>query len=206
MSKYIDKIVYINLDKRTDRRIEIENELNSYELTNYERFSAFETNGFGTLGCSNSHLQVLKNAKREGYRNILILEDDFTFIVSKDEFELELSKLFEDDTKVDFDVCMISYRLKNGFEVDEYPYLIKANDVQTASGYIVNSHFFDVLINLYEETNKHLEETREHWLYANDQAWKILQPISNWYCFSKRIGKQRLSFSDNANECTDYGF
>lgn len=56
MSKYIDKIVYINMDKREDRRFEVENELNSHGWTNYERFQAIETNGFGILGCSKSHL------------------------------------------------------------------------------------------------------------------------------------------------------
>ena len=58
MSENIDKIIYINLNKRTDRRIQIEAELNDYDLK-YERFEAIETPGFGILGCGLSHLQVL---------------------------------------------------------------------------------------------------------------------------------------------------
>lgn len=199
MSQNIDKIIYINLDKRADRKEEIENELNHFAITNYERFPAIETAGFGILGCSNSHLEVLKLAKERGYKNILILEDDFQFLVTKEVFEEELTKLFE----IDFDVCMLSYNLNDGREC-EYPFLWKAHDVQTASGYIVNSTFYDSLIHVYEESTRMLEQTRMHWLYANDQSWKILQPQNNWYCFKTRIGKQRDGFSDNANSFVIY--
>jgi glycosyl transferase family 25 len=93
MSHNIDKIFYINLEKRKDRREEIEKELDTFGL-NYERFEAIETPGFGILGCGISHLSVLKLAKERKYKNILILEDDFTFIVSKEEFEKSLNLFF----------------------------------------------------------------------------------------------------------------
>ena len=50
MSKYIDHIFYINLDKRADRRGEIETQLNAFGLS-YERFTAIETPGQGIVGC-----------------------------------------------------------------------------------------------------------------------------------------------------------
>lgn len=78
MSTNIDKIIYINLNKRIDRRTDIEKDLNDFNLE-YERFEAIETPGFGILGCGQSHLAVLKLAKERGYKNILIFEDDFTF-------------------------------------------------------------------------------------------------------------------------------
>jgi glycosyl transferase family 25 len=198
MSNNIDKIFYINLDKRQDRKIEIENELLSRELTNFERFQAIETVGFGILGCSRSHLEVLKIAKQRGYKNVLILEDDFLFLVEKEELEQKLTEFFNSEAANDYDVCMISYNLVDGKE-SKYPFMIKANEVQTASGYLVNAKFFDDLINLYEESTILLEQTGQHWVYANDQVWKKLQPQNNWYCFETRIGKQRSGFSDNAN-------
>jgi len=42
MSNYIDKIIYINLSKRTDRSEEIENELNNFNLHPL-RFEAIPT-------------------------------------------------------------------------------------------------------------------------------------------------------------------
>jgi glycosyl transferase family 25 len=61
MSHTIDKIVYINLDKRPDRKEEIENELNSFDLK-YIRYKAIE-HDMGIVGCGYSHLNVLKMAK-----------------------------------------------------------------------------------------------------------------------------------------------
>jgi len=200
MSKNIDKIIYINLNKRTDRRELIESELNNFDLK-FERFEAIETQGFGILGCGLSHLQVLKIAKERSYENILILEDDFTFLISKEEFEKELNNFF--NSNIDFDVCFLSYNLIKKEET-QYKFIVKALECQTASGYIVNKKYYDKLINLYEIAMPLLEQTQQHWNYANDQIWKQLQIKDNWYCFSKRIGKQRPGCSDNSQTYFDY--
>jgi GR25 family glycosyltransferase involved in LPS biosynthesis len=195
MSKYIDKIFYINLDKRTDRREKIEKQLNEYGLE-YERYSAIPTPHSGIVGCGYSHLNVLKIARERGYKNVLILEDDFEFVVSKEEFEKQLIKLFE--SGLQFDVCMISYIIKNSQEAaPEYPFVRRILDGQTASGYIVKQHYLDELINLYEWAIPLLDRTNEHWNYANDLVWKRLQPNHQWYYTTKRLGRQSDSYSDN---------
>jgi len=200
MSEHIEKIVYINLNKRTDRKEQIESELNNFGL-DYERYEAIETPEFGLLGCSKSHLNILKMAREKGYKNILILEDDFTFLVSKEEFEKQLTNFFK--SNIDYNICMISYNLKNS-EPTEFDYLVRALDVQTASGYIVNSNYYNKLIDLYEWSCPLLAETHAHWLYANDMVWKKYQIIDKWFCFKNRIGKQRPSYSDTCNCFQDY--
>ena len=193
MSENIDKIFYINLDKRADRREEIEKELSDYGL-DAERYAGIYTPHSGIVGCGYSHLNVLKLAKERGYKNVLILEDDIQFVVSKEEFEESLRTFFE--SNVDYDVCLISYIIQKS-EESSYPFLRKIIDGQTASGYIVNSHYFDVLIELYEWAIPLLDRTNEHWIYANDLVWKRLQPEGKWYYFIKKLGKQRSSYSDN---------
>jgi glycosyl transferase family 25 len=199
MSKNLSKIIYINLNKSTDRREEVEKELNNFNLQ-FERFEAIETPGFGILGCGLSHLQVLKIAKERNYENILILEDDFTFLVSKEVFEEELTKFF--NLNIDYDVCMLSYNLIK-YENTSSNFIIKALEVQTASGYIVNKKYYNKLIDLYEKSMPLLQETRQHWIYANDQIWKQYQEKDNWYCFSRRIGKQRSGYNCEGVYC-DY--
>jgi glycosyl transferase family 25 len=196
IKQYIDGVFYINLDKRTDRREEIETELNRMNLP-FERFSAIATPGRGILGCGLSHLAVYKLAKARGYKNVLILEDDFIFIITKDELYELLEKLFTEN--VDFDVCMLSYLLNSYEDCSEYPFLKKVKDAQTASAYIVNEKYYDKLIELYEWAMPLLDTTGSHWIYANDQVWKKLQPNDKWYCFTERIGIQSDGFSDNAN-------
>jgi glycosyl transferase family 25 len=203
MSHNIDKIIYINLKKREDRKLLIENELENYTLKNYERFEAIETPGMGFIGCANSHLTVLKIAKERNYKNILIIEDDFVFTVDKNKFESQLNKFFE--LEIPFDVCMLSYNMIQSKPTD-YDIINQVIEAQTSSGYIVNNHYYDTLIKLYEESNPLLQVTKQHWIYANDQIWKQLQKIDTWYYFNERIGKQRPGYSDNGecyvdNEC-----
>jgi GR25 family glycosyltransferase involved in LPS biosynthesis len=182
MSKYINKIIYINLDKRSDRLNEIQNELQNFNLIKIsERYSAIY-HSMGIVGCGQSHLSVIKIAKERKYENILILEDDFYFTVSKDEFEKNLNLFFE--SNIDYDVCMLSYNLIKYEELPEYPFLLKVLDAQTASGYIINEKYYDVLIKLYEEAMPLLESTKMHWIYANDQIWKKKQITDKWYCFT----------------------
>lgn len=213
INKYIDKVIYINLEHRKDRKEEIENELKNYNIE-YERFNAVATPEFGIIGCTKSHLEIFKMAKEKGYKNILILEDDFMFIVSKEIVEEQIELLFNSgnissniDTAISspchFDVCMLSYNLIKSKECSDYPFLKKVLEVQTTAGYIINESMYDKLIDLYTWTIPHLTNTRQHWVYALDQIWKILQPISKWYCFNIRIGKQRPSYSDLGNKWVD---
>ena len=100
---------------------------------------------------------------------------------------------------------MISYHIEKGEICNDYPFLTKVFDAQTASGYIVNKGMYDKLINLYEWSVPLLEENGGHWLYANDIVWKSIQPESNWYCFTERMGIQRGCVNDNTGVYTFYG-
>jgi glycosyl transferase family 25 len=202
MSQNINKIFYINLDKRKDRKEEIESELTKYNLFDKsERIRAIETPGQGILGCTMSHLNAIKLAKERNYDNVLILEDDFQFMISKEEFENQLKTFFE--SQISYDVCMISYNIQRS-EQTEHTFLKKVIEAQTASGYIIHNSFYDKMIELYEWAIPLLEQTKQHWHYANDQCWKNLQPHSKWYCFTTRCGRQRAGYSDNSGQFEDH--
>ena len=104
MSSNICKIIYINLDKRPDRRSEIEGELSRMGLVG-ERFPAIETKP-GYIGCSQSHRNILLRAIAENWENVLILEDDFQFVIDKKTFEERMVNFFT--SKIPYDVLMIS--------------------------------------------------------------------------------------------------
>ena len=193
MSQNIDHIFYINLEHRKDRKEDFENELKIMNLE-AERFNAIKCTP-GIAGCGYSHLAVLKLAKERKYKNVLIFEDDFTFLVDKDTFESNLKQFFEEISE--FDVCMLSYSLLQFENIPNINSVMKVFEAQTASAYIVHENFYDSLISLYEEAIPILEKTDHHWIYANDQCWKKLQPSSLWYAMKTRIGKQRPGFSDN---------
>lgn len=205
MTSNIDKIIYINLEHRLDRKDQIETELNKLGL-NYERYNAIYNKGNGSLGCALSHLNVLKLAKERKYKNILILEDDFTFLVDKSTLEDNLFKFYNSPISSNFDVCMLGYNLIKYNKLPESlgSFMYKILEAQTASAYIVNQHYYDKLISLFEYASQQLSLTGIHWLYAIDQIWKPLQLTDNWYCFNPRIGLQRASYSDNTEKWENY--
>ena len=202
MSHNIEKIIYINLDRRNDRREQIEQELKTMDLYDKaERFQAIDRPKKGIVGCTYSHLAVLKYAKENNWKNVLILEDDFTFLVDKETFETKLQEFF--NANIPYDVCMISYHIQRE-EATNYPFLKKVIEAQTASGYIVHQDFYDKIIELYEYAAPILDKHMQHWIYANDQIWKRLQPQANWYALETRCGKQRSGYSDNSDKFMEY--
>lgn len=228
LHQYIDKIIYINLDKRTDRREQMERQLDAFGLS-YERFPAIH-HSFGIVGCSQSHQAVYRLAKERGYKNIWILEDDFEFVVSRTTLEQRMMELLESGLPA-CDVCMLAY---NALETNDIPAFLHCTpeswseaersiasslrhpsssfpslwmrimSAQTASSYIVWAHYYDKLIELYDTAIPLLEQTQQHWNYANDQVWKLLQSQDRWIAPKQRFGKQRDGFSDNAQEYVSY--
>jgi GR25 family glycosyltransferase involved in LPS biosynthesis len=198
LSKYIDHVVYINLERRKDRRTHIENQLRAYGVTEFERFNAFDRPGQGIVGCGYSHLAVLKMARERKYKNVLILEDDFRFVSSYEKFKKQITQFFESSISQNYDVCMLGYNLRQCTDCPEFPFVKRVQFAQTASGYIVNARYYDHLIELYEWAIPLLEKTGQHWVYANDVVWKDLQMNDIWYCFTDRVGNQLEGFSDNA--------
>jgi len=195
MSENIDKIIYINLKKREDKQQFIVNELNTYGL-NYERFEAIDYIQQGNVGCSLSHLAVLKIAKERGYKNILILEDDFKFKLSKEDFENTLKQFF--DSSIEYNVCMFYYDIDAEI-VDIQNGVKRILKSHGTVGYLVNQNYYDTLIQIIEESIPKLIETKQHWNYAIDTCWRHLQRKDLWYGFSPTIGHYAFFNSD----CTD---
>jgi GR25 family glycosyltransferase involved in LPS biosynthesis len=74
VSSFFQKIVCINLDRRTDRWVECQVEFEKLGFQ-AERISAV-AHPHGPYGCSLSHLQAIR--KHAHLENLFVLEDDFT--------------------------------------------------------------------------------------------------------------------------------
>ena len=194
-------IVYINLESRTDRREHMESQLASYGLE-ATRFNAVANPGFGIWGCGQSHLAVLKMAQSNGWPQVWILEDDFVFLLSPDEIREQLATL------PDFDVFMAAYNMRESSAlVDEPEHADKFCRVRyahTASSYMIKSHYYQKLIDLYEDALPKLLATKKHWIYANDAVWRDLQQSDRWIAPNARWGKQMDGYSDNAQSVVQY--
>lgn len=201
---FLDKAVYINLEDRKDRRKEIENELNKIPKTKIIRFNAIK-NKIGHIGCSQSHIKVLQMAINEGWKNVLIIEDDAMFNNYNNGYKI-LINLIKNNPK--FDVITFG-NTQAKFDSQT----MKLYEGQTTTAYIVNRHYYKTLLENFKNGLTELLKIQhltpsERLPYENkyciDQYWKLLQKKDNWYIVNPALMIQRPSKSSITNQEVDY--
>lgn len=195
----IDRIYYINLDKREDRKEHIINMLTNCNLIDITERIPATYNELGHLGCSLSHIKTIEKFIDSGLDTCLIMEDDL-FIKDTESFVSRIQKLF--DNNIDFDIVQVS---GNHFklEVCEQRWLRRVYDSQTTSGYIITKKFAPILLENFKASSELLKQGKNHF-YCLDIYWKKLQPISKWYCFYRALAHQMKSYSDIEKRITSY--
>jgi GR25 family glycosyltransferase involved in LPS biosynthesis len=195
----INHAFYINLLTRPDRKQHVESQLSLLGI-NAERFNAIKMPN-GALGCSISHLKCLKIAKEKNWPHLLIVEDDITFL-NPELFKNQLNKFLKNHNN--WDVVLIG-----GNNVPPHQNIddtcIKVSKCQTTTGYLVNGHYIDTLIDNFktgiEQLMKHPEQ---HTLYAIDKYWFSLQQRDKWYLIIPLTVTQREDYSDIEKRATNY--
>lgn len=209
----IDHIFYINLDKRTDRDEDIKQEIKKLDkdLSFTTRFSACVYHGThckklnGAIGCSLSHLEVLKICQKNGYENCIVLEDDFTFIIPQEDVIKKFEHFFSEYGE-QYDMLLLGTHCAKYHDIGD-ELVFKVTNSQTTSGYIINKKFYSALIANIEEGVTKLMSSHNLSLWGIDMYWKKLQDEHNIYTFNNddfKIGKQRPSFSDIEGVNVDY--
>jgi len=197
--KDIKNIYYINLESRVDRKKFIEKQMENLGL-NVTRFNAIKHH-IGAIGCSLSHLQLLKFAKEQNFDHILILEDDIHFL-KPDLFVSNIDNFLKNHKN--FDVLLIA-----GNNVGNYTIIdkncVKIQACQTTTGYLVKKHYFDKLINNFENGVNNLIKTPSlEKIYTIDQYWKSLQLIDTWYLLTPLCVSQKPNYSDIEKKRMNY--
>ena len=89
INNVFDKVYLINLEQDTDKYQTMKNKLDNLNIQ-FELFKAIDGHKLnnckllrvgnkGAVGCKMSHMTILRNAKKNNYSKILILEDDIYF-------------------------------------------------------------------------------------------------------------------------------
>ena len=195
----IQHAFYINLDSRPDRKQHVERQLGIIGI-NAQRFKAIKLPN-GALGCSMSHLKLIETAKANNWPHILVVEDDILF-TNPSLFVQQCNKFLS--THKEFDVALISgnnvppYR-----EIDDT--CVQVTKCQTTTGYLVQNHYFDTLIQNYKMGIQNLmREPENHRIYAIDKFWFNLQAIHKWYLIIPLTVTQREDYSDIEKRPTNY--
>lgn len=189
----IHRVVYINLDERVDRRAHVEEQLSRvFPAERIQRFSAIK-DVKGSIGCSKSHIAVLELAKVNGWPNVLIVEDDFTW------------------NNFDKGKPILERFLANPYDVIMFcgTYVIAKEDgrllsAQTTTAYVVDQGYYDTLLANYREGVALLGATGDYSQYALDQFWKRLQPVDRWFIVRPNMGFQLPGYSDIEKKAVNY--
>jgi hypothetical protein len=204
----IDQIFYINLDKRLDRKAEIENELHTkFNCTKAIRVPGICQDGVrGIYGCTMTHITLFRRMIEAGWNTMMVFEDDCEMLTSINEIEPYINSFLADE-KLDI-LC-----IGNSCGINE-PYnqlLNRCYNTQTTSCYIIKKQFVSTLLGVYfDDPDKALTMTPDNcptWsshLSYIDVGWFPLQKTHMFVMPNKRQVQQRASFSDITNKFEQY--
>jgi len=198
----IDGIVYINLEKRDDRKRLLLEELSRIEvdMSKVNKVAGSYIPKNGHKGCVQSHILALTMAKMNKWKYIMIFEDDMELNVSPDEFNNNINDILDymSSNNIPWDVIMLATghggnskkTLENNDRFVKVPY------ATTSSGYIVNEKYYDILLDVFKNCNDNMSKDKwgggEWWEpYALDQQWNKLQEKDQWYGFKNDLIIQR---------------
>jgi GR25 family glycosyltransferase involved in LPS biosynthesis len=206
LHQYFDKIYYINLDKDIKRRERCEELFKQYGIK-AERFAGIDLQkekenylnhippnnklNDGEIGCFLSHLLIIKEAKKCGYKNVLIFEDDI-------EFQPNFIDLFEKFIKQLPQDWGLLYLSGNHIET---PHLISQNIMKikktlTTHSYAIKEEIYDIILQHPKLFQLPLDTFYAEYIQANYPS----------YCFYPHLTYQRPSHSHIQNQFVNYAF
>jgi GR25 family glycosyltransferase involved in LPS biosynthesis len=150
---YFDGGFYLNLDKRTERKEAFEKRSKEagFEV---ERFPAIQLkeedvpNPFNgrdwhiKISCTYSHFEMIKEAKRRGWKNCVVFEDDCVFV---DGFMQKAQNCINELKNIEWDMFFLGGEPNK--ETEYYSdNIVKTDGIYGAHSYIVNHTFYDKIL------------------------------------------------------------
>jgi len=187
LNEIFDGIFIVSMDCMPERFLECSTELIRNGITKIEKQSGVIHNCGKTvfdreMGCKLSHIEIVKKAKKRGYRNIFIFEDDALFIKPLDDYINKISEFLQGK---DWDL----FYLGGNHQTKPIPVnndFVICTRMLTTHAYGINSCAFDEILR-YErnELNNPIDG-----IYAD-----IIQKRKKSYALNPRIVTQKECFS-----------
>jgi len=197
----IQNVLYINLERRIDRRQMITAELAKLGwIQNPQWFKAIEMEN-GAIGCTISHIKCIEMAKNLNWSHVLICEDDIKF-TEPSLFTENIDKFLS--SGIEWDVILLAGNNVGRYRTTDSG-AVQIQMCQTTTGYLVKREYYDKLIyNFKEGLGKLIREPNLHTKYAIDKYWFYLQRIDRWYLIFPLTVTQQSAYSDIENRNTNY--
>lgn len=201
----IDKVFYINLEKRADRRVEIEEELTTKFLFNKaERFPGIPYEP-GLAGCTMSHICLFRKMILNDWETMMVFEDDAQLLTSREEIDKHINVFLEDDT---LDILCIGNSCGDNTPYNEL--MNRCFNTQTTSCYVIKKKFVKTLLECYfgnpEESMTYPADSNDlgNHIGGIDTSWAPLQKTHYFMMPKIRQVLQRPSYSDISHKMADY--
>jgi hypothetical protein len=159
---FFKEAFYVNLDYRTDRRLQFESEMKLYNLDNYiQRYPAclpklddvkeddIALMGYRKLGaCGRSHRNIVQYAKDKDLDNILIFEDDAVFYNDGPEPAIDLIEKALDilATIPDWDLFFMGGIICTPDIEQPVNTLLKVDNILTTHAWAINKKCYDEVL------------------------------------------------------------
>lgn len=214
----VDAVLFINLDSRPDRKIQLTEELRTIGMPEEKifRLSAVKRN-WGILGCGLSHEAAMRFIVEKGWKRALILEDDAAFEYkdrerwNKGMTDIQRLVTSSGDSDIDstWDVIFMGgfVRDPKGPVKTEYPTLWRTKNTNCLHAYIVRGEYAKKMLPHIETATQMLMKNPPNVKqYHVDNAIVKLMEVDRWFITLPILAYQRESYSDienahaNANE------
>jgi hypothetical protein len=182
----ISHVIYINLDKRDDRKKHIEKELSIFNPEKITRLPAV-IDAHPTTGCAKSHYNALKLARDNKYPNVLIVEDDACWNKVNESFPV-LQRLLKEP----YDGIALGI-FGDNFDKDT----LRVHGGFTTHAYIVKEPFYEKYIKMYEDAISKEGDTPKGTAYIySDGLSQNAYKNGNWYVVSPSLMTQIPTYSN----------
>jgi hypothetical protein len=198
-----DKTFCVNLERRPDRLENFQNQVNTYNLGEYEVYKAvdgleldkskYNTNlRNGEIGLILTIIDIIKFSKNNNLNNVLIIEDDC-------EFTSEINFIDSYFEKLPSDWDMLYFGGNHNTHMGwQQPIIINDKVRKLVNTY--STHFVLIRNTVYDHILEILPKLSE----PLDITYTRLQKIFNVYCFYPVIATQKVDYSDIQNSVTNY--
>lgn len=199
INTYISNVVYVNLDSRTDRRAQMEQELKIFHPEKVHRIPGIVPDILDiphkNVALTQAHLNAVKLAKEKNWPNTLFLEDDSVWVNIEKAYPC-----FEKLVKEPYDVIMLG---SHGPEYDKDTLRVK--HATGGASYLVHQSHYDVFIGRLQSmidsfvSGQHIEG-------ANAVVFPPLQQEYKWFVVVPSLMKQLPGMSNREQLHKNYTY
>lgn len=166
ITEFFDQSFFINLNSRPERRQQFESELRKIGLENFvQRFPASidathlpQDDYNRHRACGKSHHDLIKYAKNNNLKNILIFEDDAYFYNNNEISALNIIENALDDlNKLEWDIFYLGGLIVDDFLLQVSPNLLSVEKILTAHAWAINHTGYDKILKYVPETDSAID-------------------------------------------------